>query len=158
MSGSWLSTSKLRRRCARIGDYFTSLFFFIRDLLSFKTLIKILTRKQSCTKTCFPISSNKWAASCNYAHIQQQRQHAGFLFARWRTKDFGDCFWVKTHTQQQRQHAGFLFARWITKEFDNIILAWLISSFFPSVLPENDSKTSFLILQVDRIFTTFTGV
>ena len=116
-------------RCARIGDYFTSLFFFIRDLLSFKTLIKILTRKQSCTKTCFPISSNKWAASCNYAHIQQQRQHAGFLFARWRTK-----------------------------EFDNIILAWLISSFFPSVLPENDSKTSFLILQVDRIFTTFTGV
>ena len=139
-------------------DYFTSLFFFIRDLLSFKTLIKILTRKQSCTKTCFPISSNKWAASCNYAHIQQQRQHAGFLFARWRTKDFGDCFWVKTHTQQQRQHAGFLFARWITKEFDNIILAWLISSFFPSVLPENDSKTSFLILQVDRIFTTFTGV
>lgn len=145
-------------RCARIGDYFTSLFFFIRDLLSFKTLIKILTRKQSCTKTCFPISSNKWAASCNCAHIQQQRQHAGFLFARWRTKDFGDCFWVKTHTQQQRQHAGFLFARWITKEFDNIILAWLISSFFPSVLPENDSKTSFLILQVDRIFTTFTGV
>lgn len=145
-------------RCARIGDYFTSLFFFIRDLLSFKTLIKILTRKQSCTKTCFPISSNKWAASCNYAHIQQQRQHAGFLFARWRTKDFGDCFWVKTHTQQQRQHAGFLFARWITKEFDNIILAWLISSFFPFVLPENDSKTSFLILQVDRIFTTFTGV
>lgn len=139
-------------------DYFTSLFFFIRDLLSFKTLIKILTRKQSCTKTCFPISSNKWAASCNYAHIQQQRQHAGFLFARWRTKDFGDCFWVKAHTQQQRQHAGFLFARWTTKEFDNIILAWLISSFFPSVLPENDSKTSFLILQVDRIFTTFTGV
>ena len=138
-------------------DYFTSLFFFIRDLLSFKTLIKILTRKQSCTKTCFPISSNKWAASYNYAHIQQQRQHAEFLFARWRTKDFGDCFWVKTHTQQQRQHAGFLFARWITKEFDNIILAWLISSFFPSVLPENDSRTSFLILEADRIFTTFTG-